>query len=105
MQNKLDGALSNVPPSGECNPSAIGTDNLSLSYNSIAHFNSNSLLSPAYTAFNSTSRQSLSSELASPLNIKRRRQSKEKQQGDAMKIRLNNIESNAVKLATAKIAV
>ena len=30
MQNNLDGDPSNVPPSVECNPSAIGTDNSSL---------------------------------------------------------------------------
>ena len=70
MQNKLDGALSNVPPSGECNPSAIGTDNSSLSYNSIDPSNSKSSLSPASTAFNSTARRSLSSELSSVVNIK-----------------------------------
>ena len=35
MQKKLDGALSNVTPSVECNPSAIGTDNSSLSSNYI----------------------------------------------------------------------
>ena len=60
-QKKLDGALSNVPPSVECNISEIGTDNSSFSYNSIAPSNSNSSLSPASTAFNSTARQSLSS--------------------------------------------
>ena len=36
IQKKLDVALSNVPPSVECNPSAIGTDNSSLSSNYIA---------------------------------------------------------------------
>ena len=36
IQKKLDGAPSNVPPSVECNPSAIGTDNSSLSSNYIA---------------------------------------------------------------------
>ena len=70
MQNNLDGDPSNVPPSVECNPSAIGTDNLSLSSNSIAPLNSNSLLSPTSTAFNSTARRSLSSELAIVVNIK-----------------------------------
>ena len=60
MQKKLDGALSNVPPSVECNPSAIGTDNSSLSSNYIAPLNSNSLLSFTSVAFNSTARRSLS---------------------------------------------
>ena len=59
MQKNLDSALSNVPPSVECNPSAIVTDNLSLSSNSIAPSNSNYLLSPASTAFNLTARRSL----------------------------------------------
>ena len=73
IQKNLDGATSNVPPSVECNQSAIGTDNLSLSSNYIAPMNSNSSLLPASTAFNSTSRRSLSSELSSPVNIERRR--------------------------------
>ena len=42
MQNKLDGATSNVPPSVECNKSAIGTDNSTLSSNYSASSNSNS---------------------------------------------------------------
>ena len=41
MQKNLDGAQINVPPSVECNPSAIDTDNSSLSYNSIAPSNNN----------------------------------------------------------------
>ena len=105
IQKKLDGALSNVPPSVECNPSAIGTNNSSLSSNYIAPSNSNSLLSPASTAFNSTARQSLSSKLASPVNIKRRRRSEGKRQDNAMKIWLNKMKSNAMKLATVMIAV
>ena len=52
MQKKLDSALSNVPPSVECNPSAIGTDNSPLSSNSISPSNGKSSLLPAYTAFN-----------------------------------------------------
>ena len=71
-QKKLDGAPSNVPPSVEFNPSAIGTNNLSLSSNSIDNLNNNSSLLPTHTAFNSTARRSISSELASPVNIKRR---------------------------------
>ena len=105
IQKKLYGAPSNVPPSVECNPSAIGTDNLSLPFNYIAPLNSNSSLSPASTAFNLTSRRSLSSELSSPVNIKRRQRSKENQQDDATKIRLKKIESNAMKLETARIKV
>ena len=70
MQKKLDVAPSKVPPSVECNPSAIGTDNSSLSSNYISNSNSNSSLSLASTAFNLTARQSISSELASPVNIK-----------------------------------
>ena len=80
-------------------------DNFSLSSNSIAPSNSNSSLSPASTAFNSTESKSLSSELASPLNIERRRRSKEKQQEHSTKIWLKKIELNAMKLATARIAV
>ena len=76
-----------------------------MSSNYIAPSNSNSSLSPDSTAFNSNARRSLSSELASPLNIKRRRRSKEKQQDDAMNIRLKKIESNAMKLATARIVM
>ena len=60
MQKNLDGALINFPPSVECNPSAIGTDNLSLSSNYIAPLNSNPSLSLASTAFNLNARQSLS---------------------------------------------
>ena len=52
MQKNLDGALSNVPPSVEYNPSAIGTNNSSFSSNYIAYSNSNSSLSSASTAFN-----------------------------------------------------
>ena len=52
IQKNIYGALSNVPPSVECNPSVIGTDNLSLSSNYIAPLNSNSLLSPASTELN-----------------------------------------------------
>ena len=51
-QNNIDGAMSNVPPYVECNPSAIGMDNSSLSSNSIAPSNINSSLSSAFTAFN-----------------------------------------------------
>ena len=70
LQKKLDSAPSNVPPSVEFNPSAIGTNNFSLSSSYITSSDSNSSLSLASTAFNSTARRSLSSELASPVNIK-----------------------------------
>ena len=60
MKNNIDGAPSNVPPSVECNPSAIGTDNSSFSSNYIAPSNSNPSLLPASTAFNSTAGRSLS---------------------------------------------
>ena len=61
MQKKLDGAPSNVPPSVECNPSAIGTDNSSLSSNYIYPSDSNSSLLSASNTFNLTARRSLSS--------------------------------------------
>ena len=70
IEKKIDGAPSNAPPSVECNPSAICTDNLSLSSNYISPSDSNSSLLLASTAFNSIARRSLSSELASPVNIK-----------------------------------
>ena len=92
MQKKLDSSPSNVPPSVECNPSVIGMDNSSLLSNYIAPYNSKPSLLPASTAFNSTPRRSLSSELDIPVNIKRRRRSIEKQQDDDMKIWLKKIE-------------
>ena len=61
MQKKVVGAPSNVPPSVECNPSEIATDNSSLSSNYVAPLNSNSSLYPASTAFNLTTRRILSS--------------------------------------------
>ena len=73
MQKNLDSALSNVPPSVECNPSAIVTDNSSFSSNYIATPNRNLSLLPDSTEFNLTERRSLSSELSSTVNIKRRR--------------------------------
>ena len=61
IQKNLDGYPSNAPPSVECNPSAIDTDNFSFASNYIDTSNSNSSLSLASTEFNYTSRRSLSS--------------------------------------------